>query len=160
MLGYALMGALIAGLYGVVHDQITYSMSPEYFTRVKFFQFHYADFGLPPRSFVAEIGFLATWWVGLIAGWFLGARRRPGGRTGPKRAPAAAGVLRSFRHVLSPRRSWALAWGCRLVRALISRVAGICLSTWNCGSAELRPGCLHPQRELPGRPDRRGGRPG
>jgi hypothetical protein len=40
MLGYAVMGALIAGLYGVVHDQITYSMSPEYFTRLKFFQFH------------------------------------------------------------------------------------------------------------------------
>ena len=46
MLGYAVIGALIAGLYGVVHDQITYSMSPEYFTRLKFFQFRYADFGL------------------------------------------------------------------------------------------------------------------
>src|SRR5208283_2263623 len=71
MLGYAVMGALIAGLYGVVHDQITYSISPEYFTRLKFFQFHYADVGLPPRYFVAEIGFLATWWVGFVAGWFL-----------------------------------------------------------------------------------------
>jgi hypothetical protein len=78
MLGYAVMGALIAGIYGVVHDQITYSMSPEYFTRLKFFQFHYADFGLPPRYFVAEIGFLATWWVGLIAGWFLARVAVPG----------------------------------------------------------------------------------
>jgi hypothetical protein len=34
-------------------------------------QFHHADFGLPPRFFVAVIGFLATWWVGFIAGWFL-----------------------------------------------------------------------------------------
>ncbi len=71
MFGYAVLGAFIAGFYGVVHDQITYSISPEYFTRVKFLQFHYADFGLPPRVFVTEIGFLAAWWVGLIAGWFL-----------------------------------------------------------------------------------------
>ena len=71
MFGYALLGALIAGLYGMLHDQITYSISPEYFTRLKFLQFHYADFGLPRRLFVSEIGFLATWWVGLIAGWFL-----------------------------------------------------------------------------------------
>jgi hypothetical protein len=67
----ALSGALLAGLYGVLHDQITYSISPEYFTRLKFSQFHYANFGLPPRVFVAEIGFLAAWWVGLIAGWFI-----------------------------------------------------------------------------------------
>ena len=71
MLGYAVIGAIIAGLYGVVHDQITYSISPEYFTRLKFLQFHYADFGFQARVFVVEIGFLATWWVGLIAGWFL-----------------------------------------------------------------------------------------
>ena len=71
MFGYALLGAFIAGLYGMLHDQITYSISPEYFTRLKFLQFHYADFGLPRRLFVSEIGFLATWWVGLIAGWFL-----------------------------------------------------------------------------------------
>ncbi len=60
MLGYATLGALFAGLYGVVHDEITHSISPEYFTRLKFLQFHYADFGFPPRVFVAEIGFLAT----------------------------------------------------------------------------------------------------
>jgi len=67
-----LIGAVIAGLYGVVHDQLTYSLSPEYFTRFKFHQFHYADPGLEsPRVFVAVIGFLATWWVGLISGWML-----------------------------------------------------------------------------------------
>jgi hypothetical protein len=71
MLGYAVAGAVLAGIYGVVHDQFTYSISPEYFTRLKFAQFHYADFGLPDRVFVAEIGFLATWWVGLVAGWLI-----------------------------------------------------------------------------------------
>lgn len=68
----SLAGAMIAGCFGILHDQITYTISPEYFTRMKFSQFRTADFGLPPRVFVAEIGFLATWWVGLIGAWFLG----------------------------------------------------------------------------------------
>ena len=38
---------------------------------MKFVQFHWADFGLPPRVFVAEIGVLATWWAGFIAAWFI-----------------------------------------------------------------------------------------
>jgi hypothetical protein len=71
MFGYALAGAVLAGLYGIAHDQLTYSISPEYFTKLKFAQFHYADFGLPTRVFVGEIGLLATWWVGLVAGWFI-----------------------------------------------------------------------------------------
>jgi hypothetical protein len=67
----ALAGALIAGIYGIIHDEVTYTISPEYFTRMKFDQFRAVDFGFSPRVFVAEIGFLATWWVGLIAAWFL-----------------------------------------------------------------------------------------
>ena len=70
MAGYALLGACIAGVYGIIHDQVTYTISFEYYTRVKFRQFTYADFGLPPRVFVGTIGFLATWWVGLFVGWF------------------------------------------------------------------------------------------
>ena len=73
----AIAGALIAGLYGIVHDQITFTISPEYFTKLKFKQFHYADFGLGDRVFVATIGFLATWWVGLFLGWFFGRRFIP-----------------------------------------------------------------------------------
>lgn len=71
MLLVSMIGALISGVYGVVHDQITYSISGEYFSKMKFEQFDYADFGWPARWFVAEIGFLATWWVGFIGGWFL-----------------------------------------------------------------------------------------
>jgi len=66
------LGALVAGAYGALHDQVSYSISPEYFTKMKFYQFAYADFGWPPRVFAAEVGFLATWWVGLIGGWILG----------------------------------------------------------------------------------------
>ncbi len=71
MLLMAIAGALAAGMYGIAHDQITYSISPEYFTRMKFAQFRHADFGFPPRIFIATIGFLGSWWVGLIAAWFL-----------------------------------------------------------------------------------------
>jgi len=69
MLGIASLGALIAGHYGIAHDQVTYSLSEEYFTRLKFTQFQWANVGLPPRLFVAEIGFLAASGVGLVAGW-------------------------------------------------------------------------------------------
>jgi hypothetical protein len=71
MLGIAFLGAIIAGVYGILHDQITYSISQGYFTKLKFNQFHYANFGFPTRIFVSEIGFLATWWVGFFSGWFL-----------------------------------------------------------------------------------------
>lgn len=71
IIGYGFLGAIIAGLYGIVHDQVTYSISEEYFTRLKFIQFAYADAGFPRRVFVGEIGFLATWWVGFVAGWFI-----------------------------------------------------------------------------------------
>ena len=71
MLGLSCVGAVIAAAYGIIHDQVTYSIAPEYFTRLKFEQFHYADFGLPARVFVAEIGALATWWIGFAGGWFM-----------------------------------------------------------------------------------------
>jgi len=71
MLGFAVIGAFIAGGYGILHDQITYSISPEYFTKLKFHQFQNTDFGFPVRVRVAEIGFLATWWVGFFSAWFL-----------------------------------------------------------------------------------------
>ncbi len=77
MLVVALLGALVAGAYGIAHDQITYAISPEYFTKLKFQQFHYADFGLDNRIFVAVIGFLATSWVGFVAAWFLARRLLP-----------------------------------------------------------------------------------
>jgi hypothetical protein len=67
----ALAGSLLAGLYGAAHDQLSYTLSPEYFTKLKVPQFWYADFGWPPRVFAAEVGFLAGWGVGLIAGWLL-----------------------------------------------------------------------------------------
>jgi hypothetical protein len=114
MLAHALLGAALAGLYGIVHDQITYTISPEYFARLKFAQFHYADFGLPPRIFVAEIGFLAAWWVGFLAGWFV-ARI-----TVPAFSPVVAlrhslRALALFSHPHLRHRVSAMGWGCCVV---------------------------------------------
>lgn len=115
MLGYAFLGSLVAGFYGVLHDQITYSLSPEYFTRLKFAQFHYADFGWPPRCFVAEIGFLATWCVGFIAGWFLARMAVP--RWPPVEARAC--ILRGFGIILT----------CAFIASLVGFGLGLLLGT-------------------------------
>jgi len=71
-LSLSITGALLAGSYGVLHDQVTYTISPAYFHGLKFLQFASADFGFHPRIFTSIIGFLATWWVGLIFGWVIG----------------------------------------------------------------------------------------
>ncbi|HEV3143267.1 MAG TPA: hypothetical protein VGZ47_05210 [Gemmataceae bacterium] len=71
MLRTALLGAVVAGCYGALHDQVSYTISPEYFTKMKFRQFSYLDLGLPPRLFASEVGFMASWWVGLATGWLL-----------------------------------------------------------------------------------------
>jgi hypothetical protein len=71
MLAIAALGALAASIFGVLNDQVTYTIAPEYFTRLKFKQFAWADLGLPPRIFVAQIGVLASWAVGLAGGWFV-----------------------------------------------------------------------------------------
>ncbi len=43
------LAMLAAGLFGVLHDQISYSVSPEYFTKFKFLQFGLTDSDLPER---------------------------------------------------------------------------------------------------------------
>lgn len=97
MAGLSLLGALIAGLYGIAHDQITYSISPEYFTNFKFKQFHWANLRLGDRTFVSCIGFLATWWVGLIIAWILVRRLLPG----QQQKVACQNVLKGFFVVFS-----------------------------------------------------------
>ena len=72
-----ILAPLIGGLYGIFHDQITYSISPEYYTKFKFYQFGLVTAGdeaiLPnPRFEVSIVGFLATWWMGIPIGIILG----------------------------------------------------------------------------------------
>jgi hypothetical protein len=67
------LSVLIASIYGALHDQVTYSISSEYFTVYKFDQFGFLDWGNNnPRMTTALIGILATWWVGLYIGIFQG----------------------------------------------------------------------------------------
>ncbi|MDR6968928.1 hypothetical protein J2X31_002954 [Flavobacterium arsenatis] len=64
-----LISIIIAGLYGILHDQITYTISNEYYTLFKFEQFGINEWGIDnERVKVGIIGFLATWWVGFILG--------------------------------------------------------------------------------------------
>lgn len=64
---------ILSGLYGIIHDQITFTISPEYFTRLKFGQFkvYPADWG-GVRQAVVVVGFLASWWMGIFIGLLLG----------------------------------------------------------------------------------------
>lgn len=66
----------VASLYGIVHDQLTYSISPEYYTKFKFYQFGIVN---DPNSFIANprqlailVGIMATWWIGMIIGLVIG----------------------------------------------------------------------------------------
>jgi len=62
-----LFGGLIAGLYGALHDQISYAVSPDYFHAFKFNQFGFAEANRT-RFGASVIGFLASWWMGLFIG--------------------------------------------------------------------------------------------
>lgn len=68
-----IISILLAGFYGAIHDQVTFSISSEYFTVFKFDQFGFLEWGNKnPRMTTALIGVLATWWVGLYIGIFHG----------------------------------------------------------------------------------------
>ncbi len=71
ILKISFLGSLVAGFYGIFHDQITFTISNEYFSKLKYQQFGYLNFVDSDRLKVSMIGFLATWWVGLFLGWFL-----------------------------------------------------------------------------------------
>ena len=64
-----LIGILAASVYGALHNQISYTVSPEYFTRFKFEQFGIINF--PQRLGASAVGVFASWWMGLIIGLIL-----------------------------------------------------------------------------------------
>ena len=73
----AVISCLLAGLYGILHDQLTYTISPEYYTKFKFYQFGFMENGQEaifpnPRIEVSAVGLLATWWMGIPIGIVLG----------------------------------------------------------------------------------------
>jgi hypothetical protein len=66
------LAIVAAGLYGIVHDQISYSVAPEYFTKFKFRQFGMVDTPLSERVRAGIIGLLASWWMGIPIGLMIG----------------------------------------------------------------------------------------
>jgi hypothetical protein len=68
----SILAALLAGIYGILHDQITYNISPEYYTKFKFIQFNIYPDHFGTRTSVSLVGFFATWWFGFISGFILG----------------------------------------------------------------------------------------
>src|SRR5262249_8164029 len=67
------LAVLVAGAYGVVHNQISYTVSSEYFTKFNFRQFGLLHSVLPDRVRASEVGFLASWWMGIPIGLLVGA---------------------------------------------------------------------------------------
>lgn len=61
------IACLFAGFYGILHDQVSYTVSPDYFQHLKFEQFR-INTGLHPRVGAAQVGWAATWWMGLLVG--------------------------------------------------------------------------------------------
>lgn len=55
----------MAGLYGALHNQISFTVSPEYFYAFKFHQFHIPH-PLQGRLGASIVGWCASWWMGVI----------------------------------------------------------------------------------------------
>lgn len=68
----SIVGIITASLFGILHDQISYTLCNEYYTKFKFPQFgfdYYVEIGeFSERVAVTFVGVLATWWVGLFIG--------------------------------------------------------------------------------------------
>ncbi|MFT3920678.1 hypothetical protein [Cloacibacterium sp.] len=69
----AILSALIAGIYGIIHDQITFTISSEYYTKYIFLQYNLVQVEgdsriIHPRILVVLVTFLSTWWFPLISG--------------------------------------------------------------------------------------------
>ena len=57
----------MAGIYGFLHDQLSYTISPEYYTHFKFYQFNISE-ALQNRIGAGIVGIMATWWMGIVIG--------------------------------------------------------------------------------------------
>ncbi len=61
------ISCLLAGVYGALHNQVSYSISPEYFHNLLFESTGVSGDG-NPRVGAAQVGFAGTWWMGLVTG--------------------------------------------------------------------------------------------
>lgn len=61
------LACVMAAVYGALHNQISYSVGPDYFHALKFPQFGIAP-ALPYRAGAALVGVYASWWMGWVIG--------------------------------------------------------------------------------------------
>lgn len=61
------VSCLLAGVYGALHNQVSYSISPEYFHNLLFERTGISGEG-NPRIGAAQVGFAGSWWMGLVTG--------------------------------------------------------------------------------------------
>lgn len=89
-----LFGCLAAGVYGALHDQVSYTVSPDYFFAFKFHQFHIAP-EWQNRLGAAIVGWRATWWMGVLIGapLIVGSMFFPETRSGAKHCLIAFAVV-------------------------------------------------------------------
>lgn len=61
------IAAFAAALFGAVHNQVSYTVGPTYFTEFKFFQFQIGA-AIPDRLAAGYVGVMASWWMGPLIG--------------------------------------------------------------------------------------------
>ena len=68
-----ILSIILASVFGFLHNQISFTISDEYFTKFKFKQFGFEDYGMTSsRLYSGLIGIVSSWWVGLIIALFHG----------------------------------------------------------------------------------------
>jgi hypothetical protein len=67
LIGLVALSALAAGVFGALHNQLSYSVGPSYFHELKFAQFGLSE-DLHNRLGAALVGFRASWWMGVLMG--------------------------------------------------------------------------------------------
>ncbi|MCK8464217.1 hypothetical protein MUY35_10180 [Aliiroseovarius sp. S1339] len=66
-LGMIAFACVLAGSYGMFHNQISYAVGPDYFYAYKFQQFRIPAAQHGPIG-AAMVGWAASWWMGLVVG--------------------------------------------------------------------------------------------
>ena len=61
------LAAFAAAIFGAVHNQLSYTVGPSYFTGFKFRQFDISP-NLSDRIGAAWVGVQASWWMGILVG--------------------------------------------------------------------------------------------
>ncbi len=110
---------LAAGVFGALHDQISYSVSPEYYTRFKFLKFGLTDSALPERVRASVVGIFGSWWMGIPVGLMLA----PIGFIGGDGKVCVRAVLR--------------AYGIAMAFTLLCGLTGLCYGWFSTSSIDL-----------------------